>query len=227
MDYAQFGDVVTFDTTYKLNNEHRPFGTFVGFNHHREIVISGVVLMYDETAESFTCCSCKKFEVKGILCRHCLKVLRDILNATKLPAQYILNRWTKKEKAESVKDNRGYDIKANVKLHQSDQYRSLTNMFRAIASRAAESEETYHLSLSKGEELSVMVENKLSVHICGRVEVTELRNSSTNTCPQSDEVDCPIQVKGIKKRQATCKGRRRIKGRMEKSIAKKKMMQYK
>ncbi|XP_028126050.1 protein FAR1-RELATED SEQUENCE 5-like [Camellia sinensis] len=39
MDYAQFGDVVTFDTTYKLNNEHRPFGSFVGFNHHRETVI--------------------------------------------------------------------------------------------------------------------------------------------------------------------------------------------
>ncbi|CAL5339288.1 unnamed protein product [Camellia sinensis] len=54
MDYAQFGDVVTFDTTYKLNNEHRPFGTFVGFNHHRETVVFGASLMYDETAESFT-----------------------------------------------------------------------------------------------------------------------------------------------------------------------------
>ncbi|XP_028101772.1 protein FAR-RED IMPAIRED RESPONSE 1-like [Camellia sinensis] len=51
MDYAQFGDVVTFDTTYKLNNEHRPFGTFVGFNHHREIVIFGAALMSDETTE--------------------------------------------------------------------------------------------------------------------------------------------------------------------------------
>ncbi|XP_028052088.1 protein FAR1-RELATED SEQUENCE 5-like [Camellia sinensis] len=54
MDYAQFGDVVTFDTTYKLNNEHRPFGTFVGFNHHRETVLFGAALMYDETAKSFT-----------------------------------------------------------------------------------------------------------------------------------------------------------------------------
>ncbi|XP_028077049.1 protein FAR1-RELATED SEQUENCE 5-like [Camellia sinensis] len=53
MDYAQFGDVVTFDTTYKLNKEHRPFSSFVGFNHHRETVIFGAVLLYDETAESF------------------------------------------------------------------------------------------------------------------------------------------------------------------------------
>ncbi|XP_028093885.1 protein FAR1-RELATED SEQUENCE 5-like [Camellia sinensis] len=53
MDYGQFGDVVTFDTTYKLNSAHRPFASFVGFNHHRETVIFGVALMYDETADSF------------------------------------------------------------------------------------------------------------------------------------------------------------------------------
>lgn len=29
MDYAQLGDVVTFDTTYKLNSEHRPFASFI------------------------------------------------------------------------------------------------------------------------------------------------------------------------------------------------------
>ncbi|XP_028060637.1 protein FAR1-RELATED SEQUENCE 5-like [Camellia sinensis] len=177
--------------------------------------------------DGFLSCSCKKFEVKGIVCRHCLKVLREILNAKDLPAQYILKRWTKKARAESVKDSRGYDVKADVKLHQSDRYRSLMNMFRAIASRAVESEETYHLSLAKGEALSVMVEEKLSVHNCGEVEVTELRNSATNTCPPSEEVDCPIQAKGLKKRQATSKGRRRIKGGMEKSIAKKKRMQSK
>ncbi|XP_028074619.1 protein FAR1-RELATED SEQUENCE 5-like [Camellia sinensis] len=50
MDYAQFGDVVTFDTTYKLNKEHRPFASFVGFNHHREAVVFGAALLYDETA---------------------------------------------------------------------------------------------------------------------------------------------------------------------------------
>ncbi|GMP65143.1 hypothetical protein CsSME_00026081 [Camellia sinensis var. sinensis] len=125
-------------------------------------------------------CSCKKFEVKGILCRHCVKVLRDIFNATELPPQYILKRWTKTARAESVKDRRGYEVKADVKLHQSDRYRSLMTMFRAIASRAAESKETYQLLVSKGEKLSVMVEDKLSVHICGQVE--------------SDEADCPIQV---------------------------------
>ena len=128
-------------------------------------------------------CSCRKFEVKDILCRHCVMVLRDIFNATKLPPQYILKQWTKKVRAESVKDRRRYEVKDDLKLHQSERYRSLMTMFRAIASRATKSEKTYHLSVLKGEELSVMVEDKLSVHICGQVEGTDLRNASSITCP--------------------------------------------
>ncbi|XP_057495638.1 protein FAR1-RELATED SEQUENCE 5-like [Actinidia eriantha] len=53
VDYGLFGDVITFDTTYKLNKEHRPFASFIGFNHHRETVVYGAALMYDETADSF------------------------------------------------------------------------------------------------------------------------------------------------------------------------------
>ena len=35
-DYAYFGDVVSFDTTFGTNKESRPFGVFVGFNQFRE-----------------------------------------------------------------------------------------------------------------------------------------------------------------------------------------------
>ena len=38
-DYAYFGDVVSFDTTFGTNKESRPFGVFVGFNHFRETVV--------------------------------------------------------------------------------------------------------------------------------------------------------------------------------------------
>jgi zinc finger SWIM domain-containing protein 3 len=34
-DDAHFGDVITFDTTFGTNKEHRTFGVFVGFNHFR------------------------------------------------------------------------------------------------------------------------------------------------------------------------------------------------
>ncbi|XP_048128970.1 protein FAR1-RELATED SEQUENCE 5-like [Rhodamnia argentea] len=53
IDYALFGDVVTFDTTFSTNKEYRPLGVFIGFNHHRELVIFGAALLYDETADSF------------------------------------------------------------------------------------------------------------------------------------------------------------------------------
>jgi zinc finger SWIM domain-containing protein 3 len=54
-DYAYFGDVVSFDTTFGTNKESMSFEVFVGFNHFRETVVFGVVLMYDETFESFKC----------------------------------------------------------------------------------------------------------------------------------------------------------------------------
>jgi zinc finger SWIM domain-containing protein 3 len=53
IDYAYFGDVITFDTTYGTNKELRPLGVFTGFNHHRGVVIFGAALLYDKTTESF------------------------------------------------------------------------------------------------------------------------------------------------------------------------------
>ncbi|CAA0824644.1 Protein FAR1-RELATED SEQUENCE 5 [Striga hermonthica] len=53
VDYGDFGDVITFDTTYGTNKELRPLGVFTGFNHHRQMVIFGGALLYDETADSF------------------------------------------------------------------------------------------------------------------------------------------------------------------------------
>uniref|UniRef100_A0A7N0UF56 SWIM-type domain-containing protein n=1 Tax=Kalanchoe fedtschenkoi TaxID=63787 RepID=A0A7N0UF56_KALFE len=53
IDYGLFGDVASFDTTYSTNKESRPFGVFVGLNHHRSTVIFGAAILYDETAASF------------------------------------------------------------------------------------------------------------------------------------------------------------------------------
>ncbi|XP_008792843.2 protein FAR1-RELATED SEQUENCE 5-like isoform X2 [Phoenix dactylifera] len=53
MDFNYFGDVVCLDTTYKANGYGRPFAPFLGVNHHKQIVIFGAALLYDETTESF------------------------------------------------------------------------------------------------------------------------------------------------------------------------------
>lgn len=51
--YQSFGDVITFDTTYKTNLYDMPFGLFVGVNNHFQSILLGGVLMTDETIESF------------------------------------------------------------------------------------------------------------------------------------------------------------------------------
>ncbi|KAA8548181.1 hypothetical protein F0562_004558 [Nyssa sinensis] len=53
VDYGDFGDVVCFDTTYRLEKDCRPFAPFIGVNHHKQMVIFGAAFLYDETVESF------------------------------------------------------------------------------------------------------------------------------------------------------------------------------
>ncbi|KFK36227.1 hypothetical protein AALP_AA4G094500 [Arabis alpina] len=52
-DYNLSGDVVCFDITYKTNEYNRPFAPFVGVNHHKQIVVFGAALVYDETTDSY------------------------------------------------------------------------------------------------------------------------------------------------------------------------------
>ncbi|XP_056687470.1 protein FAR-RED ELONGATED HYPOCOTYL 3-like [Spinacia oleracea] len=72
IDYALFGDVVAFDTTFGTNKEHRPLGVFVGFNHFRETTVFGAALLYDETIESF------KWLFETFLATHCNKEPKTI-----------------------------------------------------------------------------------------------------------------------------------------------------
>ncbi|KAF8403065.1 hypothetical protein HHK36_011159 [Tetracentron sinense] len=51
--YQHFGDVVTFDTTYKKNMYLMSFAPFTGVNHHRQSILFGCALLADETEETF------------------------------------------------------------------------------------------------------------------------------------------------------------------------------
>ncbi|XP_010245899.1 PREDICTED: protein FAR1-RELATED SEQUENCE 5-like [Nelumbo nucifera] len=53
VDYNCFGDVVCFDTTFRTNDEEPLFALFLGVNHHKQTVIFGAALLYDETINSF------------------------------------------------------------------------------------------------------------------------------------------------------------------------------
>nr|XP_023881499.1 protein FAR1-RELATED SEQUENCE 5-like [Quercus suber] len=54
LDYACFGDVVAFDTTYKKNIYKKPLVILVGVNHHRQTIVFGFGLLVDETVETYT-----------------------------------------------------------------------------------------------------------------------------------------------------------------------------
>ncbi|XP_062085908.1 protein FAR1-RELATED SEQUENCE 5-like [Humulus lupulus] len=52
-DYACFGDIMAFDTTYKKNSYNKPLLIFVGLNHHYMTIVFVVALLYNETKETY------------------------------------------------------------------------------------------------------------------------------------------------------------------------------
>ncbi|XP_057515019.1 protein FAR-RED IMPAIRED RESPONSE 1-like [Actinidia eriantha] len=50
----EFGDIVTFDTTYLVNKYDMPFAPFVGVNHHGQSILLGCGLISHEDTESFS-----------------------------------------------------------------------------------------------------------------------------------------------------------------------------
>jgi len=53
MDYQSFGDVVVFDSTYRMNKYKMPFVPYVGMNQHRSTTVFGCGVVSDERVESF------------------------------------------------------------------------------------------------------------------------------------------------------------------------------
>ncbi|XP_022856495.1 protein FAR1-RELATED SEQUENCE 5-like [Olea europaea var. sylvestris] len=51
--YKEFGDVVTFDTTYLTNKYDMPFAPFVGVNHHGQSTLLGCGLLSNENTDTF------------------------------------------------------------------------------------------------------------------------------------------------------------------------------
>ncbi|XP_026446056.1 protein FAR-RED IMPAIRED RESPONSE 1-like [Papaver somniferum] len=51
--YKEFGEVVTFDTTYLTNKYAMPFAPFVGVNHHGESILFGCGLISSEDKDIF------------------------------------------------------------------------------------------------------------------------------------------------------------------------------
>jgi hypothetical protein len=53
LDYGVFGDVVVFDSTYRVNRYNLPFVPFISVGHHHTTVVFGCGILSDETASSY------------------------------------------------------------------------------------------------------------------------------------------------------------------------------
>lgn len=51
--YNNFGDAVTLDTTYRINQFRVPFVPFTGVNHHGQMILFGCALLLDDSEASF------------------------------------------------------------------------------------------------------------------------------------------------------------------------------
>ncbi|XP_015944674.1 protein FAR1-RELATED SEQUENCE 5-like [Arachis duranensis] len=74
--YEYFGDMVSFNTTYKLNKFEMPVTAFVGVDHHRRSCLFGCALLGNEETESFewlmqTFVKCMEKIPYGILTDQC------------------------------------------------------------------------------------------------------------------------------------------------------------
>ena len=85
--------------TYTIEFMHKP-GEFID--------------SYDIVDKTFSC-SCRKFEIVGILCCHVLKVF-DFLDIKTIPDIYILKRWTRETKSGCILDNRRTNMEEDVNL---------------------------------------------------------------------------------------------------------------
>ncbi|KAK2652163.1 hypothetical protein Ddye_012019 [Dipteronia dyeriana] len=51
--YKEFGDALTFDSTYLTNKYDMPFAAFVGVNHHGQSTLFGCGLISNEDTETY------------------------------------------------------------------------------------------------------------------------------------------------------------------------------
>ncbi|XP_044362024.1 protein FAR1-RELATED SEQUENCE 5-like [Triticum aestivum] len=109
-DYVYFGDVVTFDTTYRTNLYNMPFGIFVGVNNHYQSTIFGGVLMREETIVGFEW-AFKNF-VEVMNGKHPVTMLTDqcksMEGAIKSTLPHTRHRWCKWHVLKCAKEHLGY-----------------------------------------------------------------------------------------------------------------------
>ena len=91
-DYEDFGDMLVFDSTYKMNRYGMPFIPFVGLNHHRKTTVFACAIVLGETEETYV------WLLETFLRSMCQKMPKSVItdaDATMIKAirQVLLDVW--------------------------------------------------------------------------------------------------------------------------------------
>ncbi|KAL3736499.1 hypothetical protein ACJRO7_025446 [Eucalyptus globulus] len=92
------------------------------------------------------CCSCQMFEFSGIMCRHILAVFR-VTNVLTLPPDYILKRWTRNAKSESLLDDYMVGFTSNPQESFTARYENLRIKAIKYVEDGAESIHSYRVAM--------------------------------------------------------------------------------
>ncbi|KAK2976006.1 hypothetical protein RJ640_024767 [Escallonia rubra] len=179
------------------------------------------VVTHDEENATLPC-SCREFEMVGILCGHALKVL-DVLGVKYIPETYILKRWTRGARDGCALEDDGLDIHRNEGLDLSDRYRELWPDVVRLAHKASEFKDGYLLYKSRMKELDKEIEELRKKHFeCMDHGCEPIGNKGVDKNAIENLVG---NVKGIKKRYGPQKGgSKRHKSWVEKQPRKRKQM---
>ncbi|XP_073005076.1 protein FAR1-RELATED SEQUENCE 12-like isoform X1 [Typha latifolia] len=117
-----------------------------------------------DSSDCTVVCSCKMFDFVGVQCCHVLKVL-DCRNIKELPQHYILKRWRKDAKSDTLRGNCCYTPDDDPKLSLSKRYSSLCRILYKVAAKAAENVEAYAFMESQSDQLLEQVERILQARL--------------------------------------------------------------
>ncbi|KAG6392657.1 hypothetical protein SASPL_146881 [Salvia splendens] len=141
-------------------------------NHDREWRV-----IYDPNMK-LICCSCRRFEMIGLICCHCVKVF-DVLDVKLLPENYILKRWTRKARTGVVHDYIGNEVEEDPKLQITERYRRLRLMLIRLANEASIHQSTFSLGHDSISDLQKkMLEHKMPL------PTSSSALSTSHACPE-------------------------------------------